>query len=144
MHTHNSSHALVHVCVHIHTHTHTQTYICTHTHSYTYIHTSRHIHMLLLSPPHSHPPRAHTYATLHYTHYGAFTSLSSLYGMLDTILFIALCSCENSCSPPLLILGNHIPVLNIDRKFLHGHFTLVLEAKLGSSNIMCSHWQFPM
>ena len=68
----------------------------------------------------------------------AFVSLSILYGALDSVHFIAFCFHENSSSPPNSILGNHIPVCNIDRKFHHGHFTLVLGAKLGSSNVTCA------
>ena len=77
---------------------------------------------------------------------GGFASLSSLYGTLDSILFIVVCSHKNSSSPPhsILILGNHIPVRNIDRKFHHGRFTLVLEVKLGLSNITCALCQFPI
>ena len=59
---------------------------------------------------------------------GACSSLSSLYGALHSNLFIALCSHENSSSPHHAILGNHIPVRNIDRTFQHGRVTLVLEA----------------
>ena len=77
-------------------------------------------------------------------HCGAFASLSSLYSALDAVLFIALCSNENSSSPPHLILGNHIPVRNIDGNFCQGHFTLVLEGKLGSSNMTCALRQLPM
>ena len=51
-------------------------------------------------------------------HCGAFPSLSILYSALDSILFIALCSHENSSSPPHSTLGNHIPVCYIDRKLL--------------------------
>ena len=75
-------------------------------------------------------------------HCRAFASLSILYGTLDSILFIALCSNENSSSPPHLIMGNHIPVCHIDRKLYHGRFTLVFDAKLGSSNFTCSPRQF--
>ena len=75
-------------------------------------------------------------------HCGALASLSILYGSLDSILFIALCSNENSSSPPHSIMGNHNPVCNIDRKLYHGCFTLVLDAKLGSSNFTCSPRQF--
>ena len=68
----------------------------------------------------------------------AFASLSVLYGTLDSILSIACCPYENSSSPPHSILGNHIPARNIDRKFHHGLLTLVLEARLGSSNVTCA------
>ena len=71
-------------------------------------------------------------------HCGEIVFLSILYGELDSILCISLCSYENSNSPPRLIVGNHTPDRNIDRKFHHGRFTLVLEAKLGSSNITCA------
>ena len=65
-------------------------------------------------------------------------SLSSLYDTLDSILFIVLCSHENSSSPSHSTLDNHIPDHNIDRKFHHGRFTLVLEMKLGSYNVSCA------
>ena len=77
-------------------------------------------------------------------HCGAFASLSVIYGALDSILFIALCSHENSSSPPHSILGNHIPVCDNDRKLYHGRLTLVLEAKLGSSNVICALRQLPI
>ena len=77
-------------------------------------------------------------------HCGAFASMSILYGALDSILFIAVCSFENISSPPHSILDNHIPVRNIDRKFHPGRFKLVLEAKLGSSNVTCALRQFPI
>ena len=63
-------------------------------------------------------------------HCRAFASLSILYSALDSILFIVLWSYEISSSPPHSILGIQIPVHNIDRKFNHGHFTLVLEPTL--------------
>ena len=75
-------------------------------------------------------------------HCGAFASLSILYGALDSILFTALCSYENSSSPPHSILDNHIPVSNTDRKLHHGRITLVLEAKLESSNVTNALRQF--
>ena len=71
-------------------------------------------------------------------HCGAFVSLTVIYGALDSIPFIALCSYENSSSPPHSILGNNIPVHNIDGKFDHMHFTLVLEATLRLSNVTCA------
>ena len=77
-------------------------------------------------------------------HCGAFVFLFVLYSALDSILFIALCSHENSSSPLHWILGNHIPVCNTDRKFYHGRFTLVLEVKLGSSSITCALTEFPI
>ena len=67
--------------------------------------------------------------------WGAFACLSLLYGALDTILFIVLCSHENNSSPPHSTLGTPIQVRNLDRKVNHGRFILVLEAKLGSSKV---------
>ena len=64
-------------------------------------------------------------------HCGTFASLSILYGALDSVLFIALCSHENSSSPSHSIPGNHIPVCNIDRKFHHGRLQWSLKGSLG-------------
>ena len=71
-------------------------------------------------------------------HCGTFASLSSLYSAMNSMFLIALCCHDNSSSPPHSILGNHIPVRHIDRNFHHGRFTLVLEAKLGWSNVACA------
>ena len=64
-------------------------------------------------------------------HCGAIASLSILYGALDSILFIALCSFENCSSPSYSILGNHIPVGNIDRKFIMDVLYWSLKWSLG-------------
>ena len=66
-------------------------------------------------------------------HCGTFASLSILYGALDSVLFIALCSHENSSSPSHSIPGSHIPVCNIDRKFHHGRVHWSLNGSLGRS-----------
>ena len=76
-------------------------------------------------------------------HCGTFASLSILYSALDSILFTALCSHENSSSPPHSILGNHIPVCNIDRELHHGCFILALEAKRELSKVTSALRQFP-
>lgn len=75
----------------------------------------------------------------------AFAFFSRLYGALDSFFFfIALCTRENSSSTAQLIASNRIPVHNIDRKFHRVRFTLVLEAKLESSNITSVFRQFPI
>ena len=155
---HNYVHTHTHAHTHTHTHTHVFTHTLTHTYTYTCVHTHTNTYTHLLWPflsmmtVHSRKWVILEHSATHgwNNQYAIGTVSDNAYSRIyfqqraGLYSFIALCSYENNSSLPHSILGNHIPVCNIDTKFHHERLALVHEVKLGSFNVTCALRQLPM